>query len=166
MEIKGDPVKLQKNPVSYGCLATSFAMCLDMPIADILACLPDGSVEVFHHKEHQNERGFHPQELIDVAFGLGFYVMEIEGDPKIGFSQDDRLSIFEVPGFKEERLDKYMRQTRCVVSGRRPRGSGHAVAYDPETKLYYDPAGQGWELNSCPITKDIVFLIFDPEIKS
>ena len=159
-------MKLQTSPNSYSCLATSFAMAMQIDVSWMLDNLPDGGVKVFNNVILNNTRGFHPQELIDVAFSLGFKVMEIEANPRIGFHTDDMVEALPVAEYRAERLDKYMRQTRCVVSGRRPRGSGHAVAYDPETKLYYDPAGQGWELNSCPITKDIVFLIFDPEIKS
>ncbi len=133
-------------------------MCLGVNVHDLLQGLPDGGAVSFKHEKHNNERGFHPQEILDLAIKNDFLIVEVEADPKIGFHSGDSICVYHGSLHRKGRLKAYMSMAPSVVVGKTAIENGHAVAYDPKTNKYYDPRGH--ILNDCPVSIDTVFLVF------
>lgn len=154
-------MKLQKTPNEWSCLVTAYAMCMDVPVQELLDELPDGSEESFPEQDGTKQRrGHHPQELLDQAIARGFALMEIEVDPVIGYGEEELVHVFKDG---EARAKVIMNLGfPSVICGLTSIGNGHAVAYDPGNKIYYDPRGH--ELHQCPITMDLVFLVLRNKI--
>lgn len=132
---------LQKSPVpKTGCLITSFAMCMDIPVAQLLDELGhDGRIEAWPlMPEPYCWKGIHPQECVDLAIKHGYSATLIDPFPMsatIG-------SVHDVPVFKL--IDAIKRLTNLQMEHRgvlliKTETSAHAVAWD--TKNIYDPKG-------------------------
>ena len=144
-------MQFQKNPNAWSCLPTSFAMCMDVPVEEVLSRLSqDGSKITFPKRKGFPYRGYHWMEVQAAAFELGFVTMTFEHFGSIGESQEECVPAMDW-GIDHKRP--------TVVTGLATSGNGHAVAYDPGTKLYYDP--RGYVLKRCPVTHIMSFAIFD-----
>lgn len=131
----------QLKPESWLCMATSFAMALDMPIAELLQEIGhDGGESVFLTKTFTaSKAGHHVQEIIPVCLRKGFAVTPIElapvsrtwGEPPqyhtIG-KEDDNWSFFT----------RQVQSSRGVLEGW-VRRMGHAMAY--EFGMIFNPDG-------------------------
>jgi hypothetical protein len=124
-------MRLQTKPERWMCLPASFAMALDIPLADVLHDVGhDGSQIVWPQlPEPMCRRGFHPQELIDVCLARGYAATRIElapamttvtGGPELHLFPDERAWT---------RFIQAIQNSLGVIEGVGFR-SGHAVAYD------------------------------------
>jgi hypothetical protein len=115
---------LQQQPSKWSCLPTAFAMVVGCPVQ-----------EVIYYLGHDDERGFHPQELVEWALTKGWAFVEISVD--IGFLEEPNLNMSFV---KRKPLMEYLDNYDAVLTGetlkeRKP----HAVAWDMSTKRIFDP---------------------------
>lgn len=124
-------MNIQTQPNRASCLATSFAMCLDIPVQQIFNELGhDGTEIAFTNLEVPRcYRGFHSMELIELSFRLGVPVLELTKEMHI--SHDD----VTIKSYKS-RFDifKYLANHKVVMTN-----SSHAVAWDKYS--IYDPVG-------------------------
>jgi hypothetical protein len=136
---------LQRSPNNWSCLPTSFAMVLGVPVKDVIEmCGHDGSqywwVPTPEHPnsipEPYGRRGFHIQEMIWVAYQLGYSVTPFEGRPqsKCWF----RESCIEL-SLDETRM-KIVLVNNGVLTGMTLEGQRHAIAYIRHRA--YDPSGR------------------------
>jgi len=136
-------MRLQTKPERWQCLVTSFAMALDMLVADVIHEIGHDGGQVLwpDMPEPMCRRGFHPQELIDVCRAHGYAVTCIElfpgSIPQIGQSEFRWLT-------REQawpRFTRVVQNTTGVIEGTTlPNRKGHAVAYDHGH--VFDPQGQ------------------------
>ena len=138
-------MKLQQRTEPWMCMPLSFAMALDMPVADILAAIGhDGSAIVFPTlPEPQCRRCFHVQELIQVALSRGFAVTPVELFPVL---QPTEVGPFHKTVLYRDnnwqRFEATIRASRGVMDGTGAR-FGHVVAYDQGR--IYDPRGSVYD---------------------
>ena len=73
-------MRLLRKPERWMCLPASFAMVLDLPLADIFDEIGhDGSQIVWPDlPEPMCRRGFHPQELIHLCLNHGYAATRVE----------------------------------------------------------------------------------------
>lgn len=100
----------------------------------------DGSEIVWPDlKEPLCRRGFHVQELVDVALKFGVALVEIEGDPATiaGERAIIDCQIFPNP---HDRMEDYMNRYHGLLLGDRLNGrSQHMVAWNHLEQHAYDP---------------------------
>jgi hypothetical protein len=135
-------MRLQRKPERWMCLVTSFAMALDIPVAEIIREIGhDGSQILWPAlPEPMCRRGFHPQELIDVCRARGYAVTNIEACPGL------MATAGRGPEFRwlteDEAWSRFTRvteSTRGVLEGVVLPRKHHAVAY--ERGRLFDPDG-------------------------
>jgi len=134
-------MKLQLKPQRWMCLPTAFAMTLDTSIADLLLAVGhDGGEIIFPGLDEPFcRRGFHIQELIDVAVARGFAVTPIELCPVLQPTEDSMLR--HTVAYREgnwRRFANTIARSRGVIDGMGFR-CGHSVAYDHGR--IFDPDG-------------------------
>jgi hypothetical protein len=137
-------MRLQIKPQRWMCLPTSFAMALDMPLADVLLGVGhDGSkIQWPDLPEPLCRRGFHPQELLYVCLARGYAATRLELIPALtpGYSsQALRVLSEDIAWFL---FRSTIRHSRGVIEGMavsNRRQCGHAVAYDHGR--IFDPDG-------------------------
>lgn len=73
-------MKLQQHPNPWMCVPLSFAMALDVPVADLLVALGHDGSKILYPRlpEPACRQGFHIQELIQVALKQGLAVTPVE----------------------------------------------------------------------------------------
>ena len=128
---------LQKQNERWQCAVTSFAMVLNMPVADLIAEIGhDGGTFPVGLEDH---RGFHVQEFIDCCLNRGFAVTPIEVFPVLMDAQGHHWAGHHLNqrDLKERFLDTLF-TSRGVIEGQGLR-CGHMVAYD--RGRIYDPCG-------------------------
>jgi hypothetical protein len=126
-------MRLQIKPERWQCLVTSFAMALDLPVADVIREVGHDGGQIIWPTlpEPMCRRGFHPQELIDVCRSHGYAVTCVElfpgATPQIGQVEFRWLT-------REQawpRFSRVIRNSKGVIEGTTlPSRKGHAVAYD------------------------------------
>jgi hypothetical protein len=150
-------VILQYNPNAWSCLPTAAAMVFGVFKWAVLEYIGhDGSeIKYADLKDPNGRRGFHMQEIIDVATFYGFYVTPIEAIPcstpgpeSLTFEVDFKIS-------PAERLDRYMSGTSGIITGM-VNGVGHAVAWDGAK--CYDPRGRICDLDDLRMDIDCYWL--------
>ena len=135
-------MRLQTKPERWQCLVTSFAMALDMLVADVMREIGHDGGQVLWPAlpEPLCRRGFHPQELIDVCRAHGYAVTRIElfpglmpkaGGPEFRWLTEEQAW---------PRFIQAIQNSRGVIGGvTLYHGNGHAVAYDHGH--VFDPEG-------------------------
>lgn len=104
-------------------------MVLDTPVSEVIRRVGhDGSQIVWPVLDDPyKRRGFHPQEMIDLAYRLGKRVITIEAIPvSIGSENQEG---FEIPMDNEARWMTYLSMEYGVLAGNFG-GRQHAVAWD------------------------------------
>ena len=87
-------IQLQHQPNRWSCMATAFAMALDIPVVEFINRIGhDGSEIVCPADEPGGRRGFHSQECITVALGFGLAATQIELFPASQFRGDHKKII-------------------------------------------------------------------------
>lgn len=130
---------LQIKPNRWSCLPTAFAIALQRPVAELIKRIGHDGSEILWPDlpEPRCRRGFHTQELVSVAWNLGFSCTAIECCPSLT-PDGKRLARVE---FSASRVDEFLKSTSGVVTGAGKR-CHHAVAYhhgciyDPDGKIY------------------------------
>ena len=129
-------MKLQIQPNRASCLATAFAMCLDIDVGDIFKILGhDGTEIAFTNLEvPMCYRGFHSAELIHLAYiHSGKIILELPKSLDISHDYKDIKSF--KPAYK---IEKYLQNDIVMTNGH------HAIAwdgrnvFDPNGKVYND----------------------------
>jgi hypothetical protein len=125
-------MELQLKSQRWMCLPTAFAMALDMPVAELLLAVGhDGSKIIFPGLDEPIcRRGFHIQELIDIAVARSFAVTPIELCPVMQPTEDSMLR--HTVAYREgnwRRFTNTIAHSRGVIDGAGFR-CGHSVAYD------------------------------------
>lgn len=135
----GGRLRRLKSPNRWSCLATSFAMVLDVPLEELIEEIGhDGSEVIFPDlPEPLRRRAFHVQELIDCAIRRGVSVTPIEGLPAA--SPDSRHTITLPQRDPSRRLRDYLVFHKGVLTGLSQSGNPHAVAWLGDDRCYYDP---------------------------
>jgi len=128
---------LQKKPRRWQCGITSFAMALDVPVADLIAEIGHDGGAIPQALDHP--RGFHVQELIDCCLKRGFAATPVEifpvlMDPEGHHWAGHLLNLHDL----NLRFYDTLYTTRGVIEGMGLR-TGHMVAYDRGS--IYDPDG-------------------------
>lgn len=134
-------MKLQTKNERWQCAIASFAMALDVPLADLIKKSGhDGSAVLFpDNPEPSNRAGHCIYELIELALDLEFSVTPVALFPAHANSRDPKQI---VPiGTEAERWLKFNRQiliSQGTIECNGPRWN-HMVAYDQGR--IYDPDG-------------------------
>jgi hypothetical protein len=138
-------MKLQVKPEPWLCMATSFAMAVDVPVRELIARMGhDGSKIVFpEYPDPQCRAGHHIQECINAALRLGFATTPVELFPVSAANNSENGATHQViySGGQLENWIQFIGQiqrSRGVVTGR-GRSCGHAMAY--ENGVIFDPDG-------------------------
>jgi len=151
-----------KSPVSWGCLAASAAMALKISYETLINEIGhDGSTIIFPElPEPGKRRGFHMQEIIDVAIKRGVAVTPIEA---LSYSTPDGLKEFALRfGIEKiKRFQNHLTEKKGIITGMK-RIWRHAVYWDG--KMIHDPIGQIYPY--VDITMDIDCFWLFTEIKS
>lgn len=138
----------QKKPCRWGCLATSFAMALDIDVEDFFRLAGhDGGEIIFPElPEPQRRRGFHFSEAVWVAIQLGFAATPLEILPAIAPSQPlpnrPPVQVSYTPfgvSFNHTVFASLITSSAGVLEGMTSKGNWHAVAFDVGT--IHDPDG-------------------------
>lgn len=129
-------MKLQKAPINHTCLATSFAMVLDVDAQNLIDTIGTDPHEVMWPQLEKpgRYRGHHIQEMIDYAWDKGFMVVEIQTMPRFGTLGctgtyrlfDDKKAML--------RIKRYLELSNGVITS-----PTHAVAWS--SNMIYDPCG-------------------------
>ena len=121
----------QTQPNSWSCMATAAANVLDMPVAEFFRRLGHDDSE----KVSDRRRGVHVQEVVDVAWDWGYWVMRIDLYPQ---SDGQPPWPIEFQGGNWARFKRYCKQSQGVLLCRTKSGRGHALVND--VGHLYDPA--------------------------
>ena len=148
-------MKLQTSPNRWSCIPTSFAMCFDLPVVQLIKRLGhDGSKIVRPLELEPNRRiGFHVQEMIDLGVIFGYGVLVIESDPVLVGADGTEHEVIGIVS-----VFKYMTMFPGVILGT-INNRRHAAAYD--TRTVYDPNGTVYTFDPavfqveayCPVIK-------------
>lgn len=130
----------QRQPTGWSCLATSFAMALDLPVSALMDLVGhDGSEIVWPSlADPICRRGHHPQEMVLAAHGLGFSVTPFEAYPSSIGAPGVEPFLVPMRGEADDRMRAIMSDATGVLTGTDWKGRRHAVAWDGRRML--DPA--------------------------
>ena len=145
-------MKLQTKPNPWSCIASAFAMVLDIPVADFFGHVGhDGSQKAFPMlPDPMSRRGLHIQECIAACLKLGYAVTPVELFPVIRATllegqEHPQNNIVVLFGDDEsanwQRFEKTIQSSAGVLEGV-GRQCLHAVAYDHGT--IFDPDGDAY----------------------
>jgi hypothetical protein len=145
-------MQLLTQPNRWSCLATAFAMVLDISYEELIKQVGHDGSEVWFPRmgEPSRRRSFHIQELVDAAWKRGFAVTEIEVSPIVGRAYDSQIRPLDLGS--RARIERYMQGTRGVLGVVSGMGRRHALAWDG--KEIFDPTGiksdsrilDGWDI--------------------
>lgn len=145
-------MKLQRKPNRWSCIATAFAMALDIPVAEVFRIVGhDGSEVVFPElPEPIGRRGLHLQECLDVCRQRGFAATPVELFPMIRPTlmpghkpgPDVVVRFGQTDDANWQRFTQLIRTTSGVIEGI-GRRSMHAVAY--RQGQIFDPEGDQYD---------------------
>ncbi len=150
-------MRLQKQPNRWSCWPTAFAMVADVPVEKFFETIrSNGSQIIFPElPEPLNRRSFAFNELLACMVEFGYsctpIITEFEQGPK---DTDCSMVYMLLPGT----IERYMQDYDGVITGFLPSGAGHAVAWNHEEKLIYDPRGTVEELSALRLKMETFFL--------
>ncbi len=102
--------EVQKQPNEWSCLPTAFAMAFRIPVAEVFERIGhDGS----RLDGEGKETGFHNQELVDLAFDLGYHVITVEAGPTLGDNEFKYLTNDKY----YDRMTKYLETYSGIIEG-------------------------------------------------
>lgn len=144
---------LQISPNAWSCLPTAFAMCLNVPVKEVIRDIGhDGSEIIFEdYPEPMCRRGFHTSELMDYC--LREHDLTVSLTPlSVRLWTKDNKCHYDLYGNEDidERLAFYLISKRAVILE-----PTHAVAYDGHE--LYDPRGYKRSLDSMKIQHIMLF---------
>lgn len=134
-----------KKPKRWQCLPTAFAMLTPLTPSDVMARIGHDGSEITHAglPEPLKRRGFHIQEIIDVAFYYGYAMTEIQYGPTITpyvSGGPTAGSATRVIGDDDARIrfELHIKTSRGLLATH-SQVQGHVWAY--EDGIVYDPDG-------------------------
>jgi len=144
-------MKLITSPNAWSCSAAALAMVLKIDFDDVIKMIDhDGSEKINPELRSPGcYKGFHMQELIEVALELGYAVTPIEAMPVQTALGDDEYDVKIKKYYSSEnRLQHHLILGRGILMGKLNR-YWHAVAWNG-SKIY-DPRGQIYNYDDCKI---------------
>jgi len=131
---------LQFQPNRWSCLATSFAMALDIPVAQFFDLVGHDGSEILYPElpEPVCRRGIHVQEAIEVAWTLGYSSTPFELFPQSRTSPGGPTHVVKFPTGNWDRFSSQIGCRKGVIECVTQIGNGHAVAF--LENVIYDPA--------------------------
>ncbi len=142
-------MKLLTQPNCWSCLPTSFAMALDITLAEVLAGVGhDGSAIAWPQLDDpERRRAFHIQEMIFLAHRLGYSVTPFEVLPNLLPGCRGGLGLNTV--IIEYDFESVIRGSSGILTGEGKWGYRHAVAWSG--KEVYDPNGTNYPIEEFAI---------------
>jgi len=135
-------MKMIEQPSRWSCLATSWAMVLDVPVEVLFTLVGHDGGEILYPSspEPARRRSFHPAEFIHPALGAGFAVVPVERRP-CWRNPEGGVDYVKHAGGNDRMIATFMSRFDGVITGETPRGLSHAVAWDHRARLIHDPSG-------------------------
>lgn len=144
-------MRLITAPNSWSCAAASLAMVLDIDFDEVIEMIGhDGSEKINPQLRSPGcYKGFHMQELIEVALGYNYAVTPIEAMPVQTALGDDEYDV-EIKRYEssEDRLQYHLIRSKGILIGKLNK-YWHAVAWN--SSKIYDPRGQTYPYSDCKI---------------
>src|SRR5258707_2441679 len=135
----------QYQPNRWSCMATAFAMVLDISVQELIEHVGHDGSEVICPIENDRAlmRGFSAQECISAALTKGFACTQIELFPALIYPNGHKKVVTFPPNASSfsgnwARFSGHISASRGVIAGN-GKEHGHAVAY--EFGSVYDPNG-------------------------
>jgi hypothetical protein len=129
------------KPKRWQCLPTTFAMLTGLTPKGVMTYIGHDGSDITHPglPEPLKRRGFHIQEIIDVAFELGYAMTEIQYYYSITpLSTIAGMQIIEGDD-ASRRFEEHIHESRGILATHTKVG-GHSWAY--ENGIVYDPDGK------------------------
>ncbi len=145
-------MRLITSPVSWGCSAAALAMVLGKDYDFVIKEIGHDGSEVIHPELPPPGcfKGFHIQELIEVAIEHSYAVTPIEALPvQTATGDDEHIVEFSQYCSHETRLAYHFERCENGVILGKLRKYWHAVAWDGEN--VFDPRGQIYPRSDCKI---------------
>lgn len=141
-------MELITSPNAWSCLPASLAMVLKVPLTTVLYQLGHDGSEILWPgvPEPECRRSFSLTEITWCAFKMRMCLVPVEGDYSVIPEWDDNYEYlnvkrkeFKLPEnfFIETTLTKY----DAILLGKSLNGNSHAVAWNHERQLIFDPIG-------------------------
>lgn len=138
-------MKLVTAPDSWSCGAAALAMVLDVDYSGIVSRIGHDGSEIINEdlRPPACHKGFHIQELIEVALENGYAVTPIECMPVQTATGEDEHDV-KIKRYESiaDRLEHHMFWNDGILMGQIPGGFWHAVAWDHSTIQVFDPRGK------------------------
>lgn len=142
------------------CMLNASAMVLDTTIERLIQLIGHNGMEVVYPKlpAPMCRRGVHIQEIIHAAWELDIGLIEFDPEPYGMHTAEVKRRIFKLTPHEQ---NIYL-NCPTLWTGTTETGCYHAIAWDPETKQYFDSRGfqtdePRIELHTCwaavPITR-------------
>lgn len=150
-------MKPQRQPSCWSCLATAFAIVMDVDVEKIFNFIGhDGSEVIWPQLEDpRKRRSFHPRELIIYCLARNYAAIHL--DLEAASAADEESIIYELPPINKEHLEHLLINNRGVLIGTTIANRPHAVAWEQTT--IYDPNGKTYPLKDFNIRE---FYIIKP----
>lgn len=132
---------------NHQCAAAAFAMVLGISLEEMLNLLGHNGLQKINNlPEPYCFRGFHPAEFVDTLLNKSLSVIIIELSPYMihGDQIEDHSKFLGVQRFYDS-----LRYGDGVILGS-VGPTGHAVAWDSQTRMIYDPRGYVYEFPYTP----------------
>ncbi len=134
------------------CLPCALAMFLGKTFEEMIKELGHDGTEVawpeavgFH-----KYRGYHPQEIIDYFYSMGYSMTIIEAMPAIGTKGSMLQDLWYLTTKQaEDRMQKYFDQYCGIILS-----DTHAVAWNTYNRRVYDPRGHIYPIERFPCVKE------------
>lgn len=131
----------------HDCMLYSMAMLLDEDPAALVEAIGHDGKEVLwpQYKRPYCYRGYHIQEMIDVALDRGIALVSIECYPRSGPAPDpSQAQMLWGVQFSQDRFIEWVTGREALLIGEAKGGGGHACAWDGE--IVFDPNGYKYPL--------------------
>jgi hypothetical protein len=146
-------MELYLQPNLWSCLPTSFGMILGLTPKEMFEAIGhDGSEIVWPQVDDPScRRAFHIQECIIVALQQMMFPVEIEVE-SYATLDDYSVEPFKLP-YRDDIFEEQLKLISGVLLGRDHRDKPHAVAWNRQEQMIYDPVGYKYNLSEFkPVT--------------
>jgi hypothetical protein len=140
-------MELYLQPSLWSCLPTSFGMILGLTPKEMFDAIGhDGSEIVWPNLDDPyKRRAFHPQECIIVCLQQLMFPVEIESESYVTLDDFD-VEAVKLP-YREHIFGEQLKLISGVLIGRDIKDKPHAVAWNREEQMIYDPTGYKYNLS-------------------
>ena len=145
-------MKLVTSPNSWSCSVAALAMVLGVDYDFVIKKIGHDGSEIINSNLRPPGcyKGFHMQELIEVAIDEGYALTPIEAIPvQTATGVDEHVVVFPQYQDHEQRLQHHLNYcSKGIIMGKLDK-YWHAVAWDG--KMVFDPRGQVYPFDDCKI---------------